>query len=313
MSESPKLEEHHRSTASSPSPKKRVRTEQPDNGCSVCLYDLPDNISYRALAERHAELKPYLVSTSSRHSTIDFKNPDAVRVLNQALLLVYFDLRIHLPSNSLCPTVANRLNYVKWLSANIVTEFVPGPLNVLDIGTGASCIYPLLGARYLPQCSFVGTDINVESVVTAATNVELNELQGRIKVFLNANRQATLPLDAPDFPLPSVDADGSSFALCMCNPPFYESSSERERLRLMKASAPNLNTNAKDDELFTEGGEEAFLSRLIDESATLAKRVKWYTTMVGKKGTLALLKAKLREAGAKQVREGVLLQGKALS
>ncbi|KAJ2859426.1 hypothetical protein GGH94_006113, partial [Coemansia aciculifera] len=281
-------------------PKKRARTDQSDNDSSRQHYDLPDEISYRALADKYAELKPYLVTESSQRSTIDFKDPDAVRVLNQALLSVYFDLRIHLPSNSLCPTIANRLNYIKWLSTNIIPDLVHGPLTGLDIGTGASCIYPLLGARYLPQCKFVGTDINEESVAIASQNVDQNELHSRIKVFLNTDRLTTLPLDAVDFPLPDVDVEGSRFAFCMCNPPFYENINERLRLRQMKREAPSLNTIAKDDELYTEGGEERFLSRLVDESVVCAKRIKWYTTMVGKKNTLALLKTKLRGAGAKQ-------------
>ncbi|KAJ2826013.1 hypothetical protein GGI24_003013, partial [Coemansia furcata] len=255
-------------------PNKRARAERPDSDNSISHhYNLPDEISYRALAETYVELKPYLVAGSSQRSTIDFKNPDAVRVLNQALLSVYFDLRIHLPSNSLCPIIANRLNYIKWLSTNIVLEFIPGPLNGLDIGTGASCIYPLLGARYLPKCSFVGTDINEESMATALQNVNQNGLHSRIKVFLNTDRHTTLPLDALDFPLPDVDADGSSFAFCMCNPPFYENIGERLRLREMKRGAPSLNTIAKDDELYTEGGEESFLSRLVDESIIHAKRI----------------------------------------
>ncbi|KAJ2263042.1 hypothetical protein GGI01_001085, partial [Coemansia sp. RSA 376] len=298
-----------RPLSASPSPpNKRARTDQPDN--SSQHYDLPDEISYRAVADKYAELKPYLVSESSQRSTIDFKNPDAVRVLNQALLSVYFDLRIHLPSNSLCPTIANRLNYIKWLSASIIPELTPGPLTGLDIGTGASCIYPLLGARYLPQCKFVGTDINEESVAIASQNVDQNELHDRIKVFLNTDRHTTLPLDALEFPLPNADIEGSNFAFCMCNPPFYESIDERLRLRQMKRGAPSLNTIAKDDELYTDGGEESFLSRLVDESVLCAKRIKWYTTMVGKKNTLALLKTKLRGAGAKQVRDGVLIQGR---
>ncbi|KAJ2488284.1 hypothetical protein IWW37_004933 [Coemansia sp. RSA 2050] len=296
---------------SSPSSTKRARADHPDNdNSSAQHYNLPDEISYRALAERHSELQPYLIAESSQRSTIDFKNPDAVRILNQALLSVYFDLRIHLPSDSLCPTIANRLNYIKWISANILPDFIPGSLTGLDIGTGASCIYPLLGARYLPQCDFVGTDINAESVAIAQRNVDRNELQTRIKVFLNTDRLTTLPLTAPDFPLPEMDVDGASFAFCMCNPPFYENTDERQRLRQMKRGAPSLNTIAKDDELYTEGGEESFLSRLVDESIIHNKRTKWFTTMVGKKNTLALLKTKLRGASVKQIREGALIQGR---
>ncbi|KAJ2025467.1 hypothetical protein GGI06_000575 [Coemansia sp. S85] len=306
------IEPGKRSRSASPSSfKKRARVDHPDADSScIQLYNLPDEISYRALAEKYPELKPYLVAESSQRSTLDFKNPDAVRVLNQALLSTYFDLHIHLPSNSLCPTIANRLNYLKWLSANILPDYIPGHLTGLDIGTGASCIYPLLGARYLPQCDFVGTDINEDSVTIASRNVDRNELQSRIKVFLNTNRLTTLPLTTPGFPLPETDAGGASFAFCMCNPPFYESIDERQRLRQMKRGTPGLNTTAKDDELYTDGGEESFLSGLVDESDIHNRRIKWFTTMVGKRSTLSILKTKLRGVGVKQVREGVLIQGR---
>ncbi|KAI9506619.1 ribosomal RNA large subunit methyltransferase F-like protein, partial [Coemansia spiralis] len=250
---------------------------------------------------------------TGRKSTLDFKNPDAVRTLNKALLRVYFDLDVTIPNESLCPPVANRLNYIKWIKSNIIAEFWPGySIRGLDIGTGASCIYPLLGARVLANSSFIGTDVNSTSIAVANQNIAANSLENRIQTYLNTDRQTKLPIDNSDFPINwDADADGSVLLFNMCNPPFYDSPEERQRLRDTKSiGQPSLDINGKDDELYTEGGEEMFLSGLVDESAVYQKRIKWYSTMIGKKKTLALLKTKIRSVGAKHIKEGLLIQGR---
>ncbi|KAJ2842505.1 hypothetical protein J3B02_005557, partial [Coemansia erecta] len=283
--------------------KKRRKTENEPEVAN----DLPENICYKALSEKFSELKPFLVPVQGDKGHnwcwIDFKDPRAVRTLNRALLRVYFDLDVTLPEDSLCPKVANRLNYLRWIKCNISSDFPLELLKGLDIGTGASCIYPLLGARVLKDCSFVATDINEESVSVAIANVEQNKLLDKIQIYLNPNKKVKLPLDNPGF-------SSNSFTFCMCNPPFYANEDEREALRNAKADAPSLTTLAKTDELFTEGGEEKFLSEMADESKVLGDRIVWYTTMVGKKRTLGILKAKLVSLGAKQIREGTLVQGR---
>lgn len=55
--------------------------------------------------------------------------------------------------------VANRHNYILWLKSlmdSSTYDDVSQKLTGLDIGTGASCIYPLLGCRQR-DWSFVGT------------------------------------------------------------------------------------------------------------------------------------------------------------
>lgn len=47
-------------------------------------------------------------------------------------------------------------------------------------GTGASCIYPLLAAKKF-KWSMVGTDINKESIKTANSNIEKNNLKHLIQ------------------------------------------------------------------------------------------------------------------------------------
>ncbi|KAJ1718779.1 hypothetical protein LPJ53_006317, partial [Coemansia erecta] len=160
--------------------KKKRKLEDPP---SEKTYDrMPERVDYIELSKRHPSLQPYLKPTSSGGTTLDYKDGSAVRELNRALLHVYYDLDIHLPENSLCPTVANRLNYLLWIKQNIASEIPSKDLVGLDIGTGASCIYPLLGVRVLSGASFVATDINQESVDVANENVAKNQMIERITV-----------------------------------------------------------------------------------------------------------------------------------
>lgn len=67
-----------------------------------------------------------------------------------------------IPDGQLCPTVPNRSNYIHWiedlLASDIIEKNIVGGDKVrgFDIGTGANCIYPLLGASLLGW-SFVGS------------------------------------------------------------------------------------------------------------------------------------------------------------
>ncbi|KND00386.1 hypothetical protein, variant [Spizellomyces punctatus DAOM BR117] len=71
--------------------------------------DRPD---FGALAEKYQHLRPYIRKNKYGQSTIDFKDPKAVRELTYALLWVDFGLRLEIPLDTLCPPVPNRLDYV---------------------------------------------------------------------------------------------------------------------------------------------------------------------------------------------------------
>lgn len=54
-----------------------------------------------------------------------------------------------IPDGQLCPTVPNRSNYIHWINDLLSSEVIQslgGEVKGFDIGTGANCIYPLLGA-----------------------------------------------------------------------------------------------------------------------------------------------------------------------
>lgn len=68
-----------------------------------------------------------------------------------------------IPDGQLCPTVPNRSNYIHWINDLLSSEIIQSlggegrsKVKGFDIGTGANCIYPLLGAS-LFCWSFVGS------------------------------------------------------------------------------------------------------------------------------------------------------------
>eukprot|EP00041_Stephanoeca_diplocostata_P013419 m.235084 g.235084 ORF g.235084 m.235084 type:complete len:457 (-) comp19331_c0_seq3:1672-3042(-) len=100
-----------------------------------------------------------------------------------------------------------------------------------------------------------------------------------------------------------------AYDFCMCNPPFFnigESPQNRTGRRHM-LSGPK----AGDDvEMETVGGECGFVGRLVLESLDLGDRVTWYTSMLGKKSSLAKLKKLLVAAQVPTVLMSSLVQGR---
>ena len=59
----------------------------------------------------------------------------------------------------------------------------------------------------------------------------------------------------------------------MCNPPYYSSAEEIEHSSQVKAVEPNSVCTGGENEMITDGGEEAFVKRMIDDS--LSEDVKY--------------------------------------
>jgi 23S rRNA (adenine1618-N6)-methyltransferase len=126
-----------------------------------------------------------------------------VQQLTKSLLKRDFGLSIELPGDRLCPPVPNRLNYLLWIqrlldtTSETYSEREDGGREVLglDVGTGASCIYPLLGCKQRERWRFAGTDIDDKSLQYARRNVETNGLQKRIKLLKTEPKGLLIPLD----------------------------------------------------------------------------------------------------------------------
>lgn len=216
-----------------------------------------------------------------------------MRQLTITLLRRDFGLKLELPDDRLCPPVPNRLSYVLWIKSLVEAD---GPAVGLDIGTGASCIYPLLACAQRPDWRFFATDVDTASLQSARDNVARNSLEDRIRVVTRS----------PDDPLVFTGDDpSSSLDFTMCNPPFYASTDEMTASASAKKQPPHSACTgapvemvyaARDDD-DVPGGEIAFVGRILDESAALQDRVRWYTAMVGKLASLAVLVAQLRTRG----------------
>jgi 23S rRNA (adenine1618-N6)-methyltransferase len=233
------------------------------------------------LSVKYPELRKYL-----RGTWVDFTNIEASYLMTTVLLNEYFNLDVVLDRSHLCPRIANRLEYVLWIKELVDSTLEANSMSLvgIDIGVGASCIYPILVCSVWSHCQMYGTDINPESIAKARENLQRNDLESRISLIQTSDDSKLLPTISmiPQF--------------TMCNPPFYSSPEEMRALRAMKQQNPYSELQAVDSELFTAGGEMEFTMKLVDESMQLRGST-WYSTMVGKKSTLERLVEKLQKEG----------------
>ncbi|KAH8678581.1 hypothetical protein BGZ60DRAFT_401371 [Tricladium varicosporioides] len=249
-----------------------------------------ENIDFAALALQDTAFAKALKSNGQ----LDFSNPESVQQLTKALLKRDFGLRISLPPDRLCPPVPNRLNYLLWIQGLLDTTSdnyadtcdLEREVLGLDIGTGASCIYPMLGCAQRPKWRFIGTDIDEKSMEFARKNVLQNQLQNRIKLLQTQKSDTLLPLDKIGF---------ENIDFSMCNPPFYESKADMLTSAAIKQRPPFTACTGSESEMVTVGGEVVFVSRMITESLALKDRVRWYTSMLGKFSSVSVLIEQLRE------------------
>ncbi|KAK9365879.1 hypothetical protein V1509DRAFT_631731 [Lipomyces kononenkoae] len=253
---------------------------------------------FQALAESYVKLAGFLRDDA----TIDFSDPEAVCALTEALLHEDFDIEVELLPDRLCPRVANRLNYILWLQdlldadtcdSNKVNQ--DAPIWGLDIGTGTSCIYPLLGCRLRTNWNFTATDVDDLAVSNATKAVARNKLTERILVVKTTPADLLLPN--------RVFRESHAikyFHFTMCNPPFYSSSADYNASQSLKVTSAHSFTAATPEEMITPGGEATFVQRMIDESIELfridaSSGNTWYTSMLGKLDSLKIVVGTLRE------------------
>ncbi|KAL1741993.1 hypothetical protein HDZ31DRAFT_44238 [Schizophyllum fasciatum] len=294
-------------------------------------------LDFPALAAAYPPLHAYLFSLQNR-PTIDFSDADAQICLTKALLHRDFGLDVQLSPDRLCPPVRGfsqnwsqwgalaALNYILWIQDIIAAtqDEKDAPILGIDIGTGASAIYPLLGCAANGRWAFVATELDPLSLRLARENIARNGFgesfhhhpPSRIEVLeARADGQLLLPLAAyPD----------RAFAFSMCNPPFYASAEEIAACAAGKAepavgarrakgvgkarakpgsrqSTPGSRQSTPGPtaaelptalagapvEMVTQGGEVAFVARMVAESVQYGTRCRWYTSMLGKLSSVA--------------------------
>ncbi|CAD6504817.1 BgTH12-00320 [Blumeria graminis f. sp. triticale] len=269
-------------------------------------YEIPykDGIEFSALALQDEDFAKFL----KRNGQLDFSNQNAVMQLTKSLLKRDFGLHLSLPQDRLCPPVPNRVSYIVWIQGlldssndscrgtNISSRHIIG----LDVGTGASCIYPLLGSTMRSNWQFIATEVDEKSLEFARANIELNNLESRIRLVKTDLKDPLLPLDY----LACARID-----FTMCNPPFFESTEDMLSSAKAKKKPPFTACTGSKSEMVTAGGEVAFVMRMIDESLMLKSRVRWFTSMLGKRSSLAVIQSKLGEVGIENFAITEFIQG----
>ena len=259
------------------------------------------------------ELEGFTLSNPAGLTTINFQDAVAVRMLNRALLKTYYNIHHwDIPANYLCPPIPGRADYIHYLAdllASNNNHDIPRGRNVkaLDIGTGASLVYPLIGqSEYGWQ--FTGADIDPIAVKSAQQICQSNALKIDVKHQTNRENIFKGVIEPDDF-----------FHITLCNPPFHASmdqvtkSNQRKWRNLGKGNSKNLNFGGQNAELWTPGGEVKFIAKMIEESKTFANQVLWFSSLVSKKDNLDPLTRALGKARVADHKIVEMAQGQKVS
>jgi 23S rRNA (adenine1618-N6)-methyltransferase len=273
---------------------------------------------FKQLIKSVPALGPFVKLNEYQILSINYSDADAVKILNRALLKQYYGaIEWDIPQGYLCPPIPGRADYIHYIAdllgasnGGIVPE--GNKIKVLDIGTGANCVYPLIG-NSIYGWRFVASDIDPVAIASANKIIALNpQIKNNIVCRLQTNTADSFN---------GIIKKGEVFDLTICNPPFHASWQEAQAGTVKKWQQLNnnqlqrsvLNFGGKNTELWCAGGEAAFITRMIDQSALFAKSVCWFSTLVSKKETLNGIYKALTRVKATDVKTIGMAQGQKVS
>ena len=276
-----------------------------------------NSYDFETLITSVPELKHYVFKNDYDTLTINFSIPKAVRLLNKALLLKYYNVKDwDIPEGNLCPPIPGRADYVHYLADLLAEdngEIPTGtPVKGLDIGTGANLVYPLI-ANNSYGWEMLGTDINPNSLENAQNILSQNP---NLSSVIHLKQQP-----AAEFIFKNIISKEDKFTFSMCNPPFHESEEDamlgnrrkNNNLRKKKIQNPKLNFGGQHSELWCEGGEMAFIKKMIKESVEFSSQVLWFTSLVSKKDNLHQLTTLLKNLKVPEFKTIDMAQGQKIS
>ncbi|WVW82082.1 hypothetical protein I302_104087 [Kwoniella bestiolae CBS 10118] len=246
---------------------------------------------FARLASRFPDFAQYVTISEEGYASIDFQNPAALRSLTRCLLKEDWDLDVGLREDRLCPTLTNRLDYllhVLDLEPYLAASPSSRPLRVLDIGTGATAIYPILLHRLRPDAQITATELDELSYNHSLSVLSQNSIP-------SSSINAVHAPSAEPILFPILDNEREEWDLTICNPPFFGSEEEMKEGQEGKELGAHAAPTAANNELITPGGEIAFVGKMIKESLKIGERCRWYTSLIGKYSSLTPLIELLRE------------------
>jgi len=264
-------------------------------------YDL------RALTTAVPELLPHVRVNEFGAESIDFSDPRAVKLLNKALLNHYYGIKQwDFPDDNLCPPVPGRADYIHHLAdlsggSNSGTIPQGDKITCMDVGTGASCIYPLIGVTEYGW-RFIGSDIDPRSIASAESIIRSNpSVSGKVECRLQKDPKAIFQ---------GILNKEERIDITLCNPPFHASLAEAQQgtrrkvqnLSGKRMKTPELNFAGISNELIYAGGEYGFIQNMIRESKLFSKSCFWFSTLVSKQSNLKGIQSALERSEAQQIK-----------
>ncbi|EJV7211539.1 23S rRNA (adenine(1618)-N(6))-methyltransferase RlmF [Escherichia coli] len=261
------------------------------------------------LCQVNPELRQFLTLTPAGEQSVDFANPLAVKALNKALLAHFYAVaNWDIPDGFLCPPVPGRADYIHHL-ADLLAEAsgtIPANASILDIGVGANCIYPLIGVHEYGW-RFTGSETSSQALSSAQAIISANPVLNRA-IRLRRQKESGAIFNG-------IIHKNEQYDATLCNPPFHDSAaaaragSERKRRNQGLNKDDALNFGGQQQELWCEGGEVAFIKKMIEESKGFAKQVMWFTSLVSRGENLPPLYRALTDVGAVKVVKKEMAQG----
>ncbi len=259
-------------------------------------YDFPK------LIESSPGLSKFVSRNKYNDDSIDFADPEAVKALNQALLKFFYKINFwDIPKNYLCPPIPGRADYIHQI-ADLLGASNKGSIptgkqiRILDIGVGANCVYPLIAtSEYGWSCT--GSDIDPIALKSANEIILQNNLDHLIELRSQ---------DKTHHIFKGVISENDFFDVTISNPPFHSSLEEAQsgnlkknknlgKNKISKHPLP-LNFGGVSNELWCEGGEISFASKMIRESKDFKSNCFWFTTLISKATSLPSLYQELKMA-----------------
>lgn len=265
------------------------------------------------MVRANSSLEPFVFANpKAKNLTIDFSNSEAIKELNKAILYAYYNIDLwDIPDGYLCPPIPNRADYIHYINDRIFpTNDKKAVINILDIGVGANCIYPIVGVKSYGW-NFVGSDVDPIAIRAAKTIVQYNSiLKSKVEIRLQKNT---------NFIFNDIVKSNDIFQASICNPPFYSSLEEaqamnqQKNLNLKQKNIDHRNFGGSKSEISYQGGEFAFVQKMMEESETYKNQIKWFTTLISQKENYHRLIKFLKKINPSKIETIEISQGNKIS
>jgi 23S rRNA (adenine1618-N6)-methyltransferase len=187
-----------------------------------------------------------------------------------------------------------------------IADLIQKPnLRLLDKGTGANLIYPILGTCHFKwQCT--ASEVDIDSLKNAQEIIDKNSILSKTELRPQKFKNSILE---------NIIQSDDQFDVVVCNPPFYKNRfdaqqrNQRKVQNLQLEDDDLLNFGGRSNELWYKGGEEAFVKKMAVESVQFKDQVQWFTSLISRKENLKNIKRAINKTEPSEVRVIDMEQG----